>query len=174
MNNTQLSLFPSVFMKKNEECKRFDKELGGKLKNLIENNPITKNITAKEIAGIIDISSTQLYKYWNGKDSIKANKIFQFINLLNFSDPEIVSLFKDSAANGEHKKEIKQPELVKITEPEPVQKYCGIMKKAYDMQDNNPEIKGKLSGAFTLIESIESDIKKIKREKKEDTAESKC
>ena len=34
------------------------------------------------------------------------------------------------------------------------------------MQDNNPEIKGKLSVVLTTIESIESDIKKIKSKKK--------
>lgn len=114
-----------------------------------------------------------IYNWIKGKKAIPIYKLIKIFHLFNFSDTEILSLFKDSAADGGHKKELKQPELVKIPEPEPTQKYYGIIKKAYDMQDNNPEIKGKLSGVLTLIESIESDIRKINSQKKEKTGESK-
>ena len=121
----------------------------------------------------VDINYQMVGCHIKGERSFTLLSVAKYIQNLHLSDAEILSLFKDSVADGGHKKELKQPELVKIPEPEPTQKYYGIIKKAYDMQDNNPEIKGKLSGVLTLIESIESDIKKIKSQKKENPGESK-
>jgi transcriptional regulator with XRE-family HTH domain len=153
---------------KTAEEKDFDIVIGKKIKQIAK----LRRILQPEASKNIGVDEKTVSFYYNGKTSLSAYRLFQFINLLNLSDSEIVSLFKDSDVNTGQRKEIKQPELVKMPEPETdtTQKYCGIIKKAYDMQDSNPEIKGKIDMLFNMICNIESDIKKIKKEKKENAS----
>ena len=147
---------------KTPDEKNFDIIIGEKIKQIAK----IRKISQSKVSENIDIDKKNISFYYSGRTSLSTYRLSQFIKLLNLSDAEILSLFKDSDTTCEHKKELKQPELIKVPDIEPTQKYCGIIKKAYDMQDNNPEIKGKVDMLFGMIDNIESDIKKIKSQKK--------
>ncbi len=114
----------------------------------------------------VDINYQMVGCHIKGERSFTLLSVAKYIQNLHLSDAEILSLFKDSDTAYEQKKELKQPVLIKAPDIDPTQKYCGIIKKAYDMQENNPEIKGKIDMLFNMIDNIESDIKKIQKQKK--------